>query len=76
MESGLIANHKIIASIMQQLQLHALPKRPTVRRSLIAVRTISDLVKRDFSATGPNQLWVTDITEHPTKEASVFCGVS
>jgi transposase InsO family protein len=42
---------------------------------LIAVRTVSDLVNRDFTATGPNQLWVTDITEHPTKEGRVFCCV-
>ena len=25
-----------------------------------------DLVKRDFTADGPNQLWLTDITEHKT----------
>lgn len=25
-----------------------------------------DLVKRDFTATGPNQLWVTDLTYVPT----------
>jgi len=25
-----------------------------------------DLVRRDFSASGPNQLWVTDITYVPT----------
>ena len=25
-----------------------------------------DLVKRDFTATGPDQVWVGDITEHPT----------
>lgn len=25
-----------------------------------------DLVKREFTATGPNQLWLTDITEHWT----------
>jgi len=60
---------------MQELQLRGLPKRGTGRRNLIAVRTVSDLVNRDFTATGPNQLWVTDITEHPTKEARVFCCV-
>ena len=32
-------------------------------------------MKRDFTATGPNQLWVTDITEHPTREGRVFCCV-
>ena len=25
-----------------------------------------DLVERDFTAVGPNQLWLTDITEHKT----------
>jgi transposase InsO family protein len=64
-ESGLIVNHKLVASIMQQLQVHGLPKRRSGKRNLIAVRTTSDLVNRDFSTTGPNQLWVTDITEHP-----------
>jgi putative transposase len=71
-ESELIVNHKLVASIMQQLQLHGLPKRRTARRNLIAVRTTSDLYKRDFNTSGPNQLWVTDITEHPTREARVF----
>jgi len=71
----LIVNHKLVASIMQELHLHGLPKRRTVRGNLIAVRTVSDLVNRDFTATEPNQLWVTDITEHPTKEGRVFCCV-
>jgi len=63
-ESGLIVNHKLPARVTQKLQLHGLPKRRTVRHNLIAVQTTSGLVKRDFSATVPNQLWVTDITEH------------
>lgn len=35
----------------------------------------TDLVKRDFARPGPNQLWVTDITEHPTREGKVYCCV-
>ncbi|WP_421958034.1 IS3 family transposase [Propioniciclava tarda] len=31
-----------------------------------------DLVKRDFTATGPNQLWLTDITEHWTDEGKLY----
>ncbi len=31
-----------------------------------------DLVKRDFTAKGPNQLWLTDITEHPTGQGKVY----
>jgi transposase InsO family protein len=33
------------------------------------------LVKRQFTADGPNRLWVTDITEHPTREGKVYCCV-
>ena len=38
-------------------------------------KTITDLVKRQFTADGPNRLWVTDITEHPTREGKVYCCV-
>jgi hypothetical protein len=32
-------------------------------------------VDRAFIRSGPNQLWVTDITEHPTREGKVYCAV-
>jgi len=31
-----------------------------------------DLVKRDFTATGPNRLWLADITEHRTGEGKLY----
>jgi putative transposase len=35
-----------------------------------------DLVRRDFTADGPNMLWLTDITEHPTAEGKLYlCAV-
>jgi transposase InsO family protein len=35
-----------------------------------------DLVLRDFTAEAPNQLWLTDITEHPTAEGKLYlCAV-
>ncbi len=35
-----------------------------------------DLVERDFTAPGPNRLWLTDITEHPTSEGKLYlCAV-
>jgi putative transposase len=35
-----------------------------------------DLVERDFTASGPNRLWLTDITEHPTAEGKLYlCAV-
>jgi len=32
-----------------------------------------DLVRRVFSASRPNELWLTDITEHPTLEGKLYC---
>ena len=35
-----------------------------------------DLVRRDFTATAPNELWLTDITEHRTDEGKLYlCAV-
>ena len=35
-----------------------------------------DLIRRDFTANGPNQTWVTDITEHRTDEGKLYvCAV-
>lgn len=35
-----------------------------------------DKVQRVFTATGPNRLWLTDITEHPTREGKLYlCAV-
>lgn len=31
-----------------------------------------DLVKRNFTATEPNQVWLTDITEHWTREGKIY----
>jgi hypothetical protein len=31
-----------------------------------------DLVSRDFTAVEPNQLWLSDITEHPTGEGKLY----
>lgn len=31
-----------------------------------------DLVHRDFTAQRPNELWLTDITEHPTSEGKLY----
>lgn len=46
----------------------------TTRRNADAVPS-DDLVCRRFSVAGPNQLWVADITEHPTAEGKVYLAV-
>lgn len=35
-----------------------------------------DLVQREFTSKKPNQVWLTDITEHPTREGKLYlCAV-
>jgi len=72
-EQGVIVNKKLVWKIMRQLGLQGLPgpRKRTWNKANEA--TEDDLVKRQFSATAPNELWLTDITEHPTREGKVYC---
>src|SRR5262249_17812826 len=45
------------------------------RRCLPGAPSADDLVDRAFRRSAPNQLWVTDISEHPTREGTVYCAV-
>ena len=60
--------------IMRRLGLVGLPGRPRYRK-ISNTPTAEDLVNRDFARTEPNRLWLTDITEHPTREGKVYCAV-
>lgn len=43
----------------------------TIRNT--ADQPAEDLVNRKFTVDGPNRLWLTDITEHPTDEGKLYC---
>ena len=43
------------------------------RRGKAGTPAHDDLVRRDFSADGPNRLWLADITEHHTGEGKLYC---
>lgn len=45
------------------------------RRPVPQVPTATDMVDRLFARSGPDQLWVTDITEHPIRQGKVYCCV-
>lgn len=63
-----------VALVMKRAGLRGLPGAPKRRKpNKEYLFTSSDLVDRDFTATAPNQLWCTDITEHPTREGKVYC---
>jgi transposase InsO family protein len=35
----------------------------------------ADRVERQFQRDNPDELWVTDVTEHPTREGKLYCAV-
>ena len=72
-ERGIIVNKKLAWKIMRQLGIRGLPGPKKWKPNLVNAATEEDLVKRNFMATGPNELWLTDITEHPTREGKVYC---
>lgn len=45
------------------------------RRRIRPVDTPAVLVDRNFVRHQPDQLWVTDVTEHPTREGKIYCAV-
>lgn len=63
---------RLISVLMTRDAMYGLPGPTRVKR-LRGVATADDLVNRKFYRLSPNELWVTDITEHPTREGKVFC---
>lgn len=58
---------------MTEQGLSGLPHPRRRIPNLIRLHTPSDLVNRHFTAAQPNELWCTDITEHPARDGKVYC---
>src|SRR5690606_8721157 len=71
---GVVVGHNTVGLLMRRAQLAGLPTHRRGKRSRRGI-IVTDLVRRDFHRAGPNQLWVTDITEHPTREGKLYCCV-
>jgi transposase InsO family protein len=61
----LLMQRAALQGVCGRSRYHRIPNGPTAE----------DLVDRQFQRTEPNSLWVTDITEHPTREGKVYCAV-
>jgi putative transposase len=66
--------HNAVAMLMRRAGIAGRTGAPK-RRGMPGLATVGDLVDRMFRRDRPNQLWVTDITEHPTREGKVYCAV-
>ncbi len=69
---GVTVGHNTVSAIMQELGSKGIPNRRPPKGSRLHQVTALDLVKRNFHRAAPNQLWLTDITEHPTPERARF----
>jgi transposase InsO family protein len=45
---------------------------PAPHDDLLAVVDEHGVVRHEFTATGPNQVWLWDISEHPTREGKLY----
>ena len=71
----MVVNKKLILSIMRELGIKGLPGPKRRVKNLVNQATEEDLVQRNFTVDRPNVLWLTDITEHSTREGKVYCCV-
>jgi putative transposase len=74
---GLHCARKRVARLMRQAQLHARPRRRSVRTtdSRHAEPIAPNLLSRTFEAEAPNRVWVADITYLPTREGWLYLAV-
>jgi putative transposase len=71
---GISVGHQAVERLMRVAGIQGLSGRPRYRKSTPQAAA-SDLVGRKFAREAPDRLWVTDITEHPTREGKVYCAV-
>ena len=69
---GVRCGRKRVARLMRSAGLHGIYRRRG-RHARPAPAVHDDLVRRRFVADAPDRLWLTDITEHPTREGKVYC---
>jgi transposase InsO family protein len=69
----IVVGHNAVESIMRELGIKGLPTRRLPKGARVGAVTSLDLVRRQFGRDAPDRLWMTDITEHPTREGKLYC---
>ena len=70
--TGITVCPRTVSVLMTLAGIYGLPGPVRVKR-LRGVVTADDLVNRKFHRLRPNELWVTDITQHRTREGWLYC---
>jgi putative transposase len=73
-EAGHHVSRKRVARLMRADHLAGVHRRRFVRTTIRDEHAapFPDLVNRDFTATGPDRLWVADITQLPARSGSCY----
>jgi len=74
MGMGIRIGRKRVERLMRTHAIVGVHRRK-FRRGRPAPAVHADLVQRNFTADAPDRLWVTDITQHRTREGWVYCAV-
>jgi len=69
---GIGVSERLVWRLMHDAGLYGLPGSAKARKNT-GIPTSDDLVERRFARSRLNELWVSDITEHPTREGKVYC---
>lgn len=77
-ENGEHVGEKRVGRLMKQEGIEGVSRRRRGPKTTLRgedARPAADLVERDFTANGPNQLWVADITYVPTQTGFLYLAV-
>lgn len=76
-DAGFAASERRVWRVCSENEIFsAFVRKRRGKGRLVGPPVRDDLVRRDFTATGPDRLWLTDISEHPTSEGKVYlCAV-
>lgn len=71
-EAGHVVSERTVWRICSNSWWSVFGKKKRGKKGKAGVPAHDDLVRRDFTATGPNLLWLTDISEHRTDEGKLY----
>lgn len=72
MAMGVTVSDRTVFKLMRLAGIYGLPG-PVRTKRLRGVVAVDDPVNRKFTRARPNELWVTDITQHRTRKEWVYC---
>ncbi len=72
---GVTINHKAVLRLMNQLGIHSVARKRRIYKKMTELETYHrypNRLNRDFTASRPNQKWVTDVTYVLTREGWAY----